>query len=267
VSVVPALFPSIELGANRFYHSPFVSGSDRWAAWSRPLDAVFKEDIRGRSSDGDPNGDADNQLASIFARWTYPKRGLEASMEFLREDHNLDSRDLAQQPENNSAALVSLRAVLSRSAATMSVLSLEYFNGDVSPIAQVRAQGFLYEHSFLRQGHSQRGQLLGAPLGIGAIAGSRVAWERFRPTGSTRFLVQRWRTRSAPTTDFEFLSRPPNAPVSNSHDWVLDGNMSVSRFGARGSTRSIEAGLAWAGRWQLDGSKTNLYARASWSLF
>lgn len=267
VSIVPAFLPALEFGANRFYHTPSVAGSSKWNVWSRPFGGVFKRDVSGRSTTADPTADSDNQLASAFARWVFPRRGIEASLELFREDHNWDARDLAQEPENNSAVLGSVRAIMRRTTAELSVLSLEYFDGDIRPIAQNRAQGFLYQHSVMRQGHTSRGQLLGAPLGVGAIAGARIGWERFRSTGSTRVALQRWRTRSLPTTDPEFLSRAVNYSVLNSHDWILDGSISLSRFGARGDARSVEAGVAWAGKWQLDRQATNLYARASWSLF
>jgi len=266
VSLMPAVLPGLELGASRFYHTPFTVPATRWNAWSKPIDGIFKTSRSDANSPGDSGNMIDNQLASFFARWTLPGRGVEASFEVLREDHNYDWRDLAQEPENNGALFGSLRAVVERSGSKLSLVTLEYFNGDVSPIAQARSQGSLYAHLPLRQGHTQRGQLLGAPVGVGAIAGSRVAFERFTPDGSRRLMVQRWRTRSLRPVDPEGLYRPPGYEIPNSHDWVLD--LSAGATHARGrQVFNAEAGVAWAGVWQFGGSRTNLYARLGWAGF
>ena len=266
----PGVFPNLELGASRFFHSPFLSSDRRWRAWSKPFENVFKKNFQGRSEGStDPTGDADNQMGSFFARWVFPRRGLEATFEIFREDHNWDSRDLSQEPENNSARMASIRAVTSRRPTSLSLLTLEYFDGDVRPIAQARAQGFLYTHAGLNQGHTQRGQLLGSPIGAGAIAGQRIAWERFTPSGSLRANLQRWRTRALRTRNGEGLNPPANFLLAGSHDWIIDASLASTRYSG-GRALTVEGGIAWAGNWQLDivnESRTNLYARASWSLF
>jgi hypothetical protein len=267
VSLTPMLFKHLEIGASRFYHSPYRNGSSRWSAWSKPFEGLFKRGFENRNpGTDDPSGDADNQLAAFFARWVLPARGVEANFELLREDHNWDSRDLAQEPENNSAVMASLRAVTHRDASRLAVLTLEYFDGEVRPIAQARAQGYLYISGGLLQGHTQRGQLLGAPLGAGAVSGARATWEQFRPTGSLRVNLQRWRTRAVRTQDFQGLFPAAEARIANDHDWIVDASALLSRYRGRGA-RSVEAGLAWAGVWNFDRSRANVYARASWNAF
>lgn len=267
VSFMPDALPGLELGVQRFYHSPNRSGNSRWEAWSKPFEALYKSKFEGRTGGaGDPGGDTDNQLAAFVVRWVLPKRGVEAHFELLREDHSWDARDLAQEPENNSAVMASIRAITHRDASRLSVLTLEYFDGDVRPIAQARAQSFLYANSLLRQGHTVRGQLLGAPMGAGAVAGERVAWERFTRTGSRRYALQRWRTRGLPSDDAEQLYRQPGQPAPDNHDYIIDGSVAETRY-RRGHAVTVEGGIAWAGTWQFGSSRTNAYMRASWSLF
>lgn len=266
ISLMPAVFAGLELGASRFYHTPFTGRATRWRAWSKPIEGIFKSSRPDAASPGDVGNLIDNQLASFFARWTFPRRGVEATVEFLREDHSFDSRDFTQEPENNGAYFGSLRGVVQRSASRLSTVTLEFFDGDVSPIAQVRSQGSLYAHMPLRQGHTLRGQLLGAPVGVGAVAGSRVAFDRFQTAGSTRLAIQRWRLRSQRSTDPEQLYRPPNQKIPNSHDWVLDFTAGVSRL-RRQQVVSADVGVAWAGQWHFDSSRTNVYARLGWTGF
>jgi hypothetical protein len=267
LTLAPVLLPDLELGASRFFHSPYLGASNRWSAWSKPFEGIFKKGFGNRDPGGaDPSGDADNQLASFFARWVFPSRGFEANFELLREDHNWDARDLAQEPENNSAVLASIRAKTHSSGKQLAILTLEYFDGDVRPIAQARAQGYLYISGGLLQGHTQRGQLLGSPIGAGAVAGSRASWERFTDDGSFRVNFQRWRSRSVRTQDGQGLFLGAGSQVPKSHDWIIDGSAALTQFHKSG-TRSVEGGLAWAGRFNLDASRLNLYTRASWSLF
>ena len=267
LSFSPQVLPNLELGASRFYHSPYRNGARRWDAWSKPFEGIFKKGFGDRSGGpGDDGGDIDNQIASFYVRWAFPSRGAEANFELLREDHNWDSRDFAQEPENNSAVLASVRAITHRGADNLSYLTFEYFDGDIRPIAQARAQGYLYSHGYLRQGHTQRGQLLGSPIGSGAIAGERVAWERFTSTGSLRANLQRWRTRALFTDNPEALFLGATAEIPNNHDWIIDGSLASTRYrGTRALT--IEGGVAWAGVFNFSDARANLYARASWSMF
>jgi hypothetical protein len=267
VSVMPSILPNLELGASRFYHSPYLAGGARWHAWSKPFEGLFKQGFAARAAGApDPTGDVDNQMASFFARWLFPARGVEATVELFRDDHNWDSRDLALEPESNSAVMASVRAMTHRSPNRIAVLTLEYFDGDIRRLAQVREQGFLYTHAGLPQGHTQRGQLFGSPIGAGAIAGQRLGWERFTSTGSFRVNLQRFRTRALRRTLGEGLFFYANFFYPSSHDWILDANTSVSK-NRRNGTVTFEAGTAWAGVWQLDGQRSNVYARTSWSIF
>ena len=266
-SFMPAFLPTLELGASRFYHSPYRSGSEFWSPWSKPLEGIFKNSFSGRPSpSNDQNGDVDNQLASAFVRWSFPGRGGEVSFEYFREDHSWDSRDLAAEPESNAAVIASIRAATHRSARELALLTFEYFDGDIPPIAQVRGVGGLYIHGTLSQGHTQRGQLLGTPVGAGAMTGQSVSWERFRADGSIRVNLRRWRPRSRGSTDRQGLYINVEAPIDNYHDWIIDGSIGVTRF--RGASAvSLEAGVAYAGRWQLADSRTNFYLRTGLSLF
>ena len=267
VSFMPALLPNLEFGASRFYHSPYQARARRWDAWSKPFEGIFKSGFQGRTGGpGDEGGDNDNQIAAFYTRWVFPSRGVEVNFEMLREDHNWDSRDFAQEPENNGALMASVRAVTHRRANRLAVLTMEYFDGDIRPIAQQRAQGYLYSHGYLRQGHTQRGQLLGAPIGNGAIAGARIAWEQFTPTGAIRANLQRWRTRAVLSENREALFLNAGTPIAKSHDWILDGSLAVTRDRA-GHPITVEGGVAWAGLFNFDQERTNIYTRVSWGLF
>ena len=266
-SFMPAAVPSLEIGASRFYHSGFLPGSAFWKPWTKPLEGFSKRAFGDRSpGTADPTGDADNQLASIFARWTLPKRGAEFSFELMRDDHSWDSRDLAQEPEQNSAVAASARILTHRRAGRLAVLTFEYFDGDVRPIAQQRANGLLYQHHIFRQGHTLDGQLLGAPLGVGAVRGAAVSWERFTPERGLRVSLQRTQPRSRLSTDPEYFFRPATVSDPLAHDVVYDASVSLSRYGNR-STRGLQAGVVYAPIWYFSSPRGNMYVRGDWSIF
>ncbi|MES3032828.1 MAG: capsule assembly Wzi family protein [Gemmatimonadota bacterium] len=266
-SFMPQLLPNLELGISRFYHSPWSRRGAPWSSWSKPLEGVLKEDFGNRNANSyDPTGDPDNQMASIFARWVYPGRGVEANFEYMREDHSWDLRDLAQEPEQNGVISAAVRVVTDQTRERLGLLTLEFFDGDVSQMAQQRPQGLLYFHGTIRQGHTQIGQILGSPIGPGAVAGQRIAYERFDRRGSTSFALQRWRTRSQASFNPEgiFPAMPDRLPKS--HDWVIDGTVGITRR-VGGRTLSGEAGIAYAGVWQFSSSNANVYLRTSIARF
>ncbi len=266
-SLLPGALPGLELGVTRFFHSPWSRSGGAWSAWAKPFEGILKKGFGNRNPNSfDPTGDPDNQLASFFARWVLPKRGFEVNFEYMREDHAWDLRDYAQEPEQNGVISAAVRVVTHKSADRLGVLTLEFFDGDVSPNAQQRAQGLLYANGTMRQGHTQNGQLLGTAIGPGAVAGSRVAWERFDQKGSVVFALQRLRTRSLGSFNPEGLFLPAPDALPNSHDWVIDASAGISRR-LRGRTISGDAGIAYSGVWQFDGSKANIYIRTAIAQF
>jgi hypothetical protein len=61
---------------------------------------------------------------------------------------------------------------------------MELMNFQMPPLATTgRGEGSIYVHSPTRQGHTNRGQLLGADVGVGAAAGSTVRWDHYSSGG------------------------------------------------------------------------------------
>ena len=70
-------------------------------------------------------------------------------------------------------------------------LRMEVVNYQEPGLARDRVEGGIYVHSTLRQGHTNRGQLLGASAGAGWAAGSTIAWTRYASSGRTTFSLRR----------------------------------------------------------------------------
>lgn len=180
----PGFLPTLEVGAARFYHSPWRPGGPTRDDFLKPLDALFKQDDdQNTDVPGDPFQDFDNQIGSVFARWVFPQAGFELFGEFYREDHNWDLRDLVNEPDHSGATLVGARKAFRRPSGAIVAVRGEVMNAEVHPVGQWRSEGYVYVHGVLRQGHTHRGQPLGADVGAGVGAGAALGVDYYSERG------------------------------------------------------------------------------------
>ena len=177
----------LELGAARFFHSLWPQQGIPRSYFSKPFEALFKVGLgvsKGFGVGSDP-GVEDNQLASFFARWVFPKSGFEAYGEYGHEDHNYDRRDLVQEPDHSRSYGLGIRKVLSTDSAHLTAFRAEMINYEMPTLGRNRGEGGTYIHGIIAQGHTNRGQLLGSDAGVGSGGGSIIAWDRYDRRGAT----------------------------------------------------------------------------------
>lgn len=206
--LLPKGVPGLELGFARFLHVPYRIGDPTAAFWRKPFKAFF---LKNEYAAGDTAG-ADNQLASAFFRWVFPHSGFELYGERGYEDQFYDLRDFIQDPDNEREYMLGLQKTLLRSNGAIDVLKAEVLNYQLPTLARIRVQGFIYEHGTLAQGHTNRGQLLGASAGVGAAAASTISWTRYSSGGSSTFLLRRI-VRDEPSPVFRQIA-PANSDVT-----------------------------------------------------
>ena len=61
----------------------------------------------------------------------------------------------------------------------------EMINYELPTLVRNRAEGAIYLHGIMLQGHTNRGQPLGSDTGVGSGGGSLVSWDRYDRTGAT----------------------------------------------------------------------------------
>jgi hypothetical protein len=177
-SFMPRGIDGLEIGVARFFHEPWPDGGIGWHELRKPFEGFLKSNVVGDL--GTPGSQStDNQLASLFARWVFPANALEVYGEFGRDDHNADTRDLLQEPDHEATIGLGMRKSWRRSDGELSGLRVELFDLDPSILGRNRGVGEFYDHYATRQGHTERGQVLGA--GFAAIngVGTMVAYERY----------------------------------------------------------------------------------------
>src|SRR5688500_1357357 len=176
---MPRGLPGLERGFARFIHVPYRPGDPTAEFWKKPFKVLFLEN---EFAAGDTAG-TDNQLASAFFRWVFPRSGFELFGERGFEDHFYDRRDLLQRPDHERAYSLGFQKILRRGLSSLDVLRGELINYDYP--------GTVYLHSPLRQGHTNRGQLLGAGAGIPNGAASVLSWTRYASTSRSTVALRR----------------------------------------------------------------------------
>jgi hypothetical protein len=120
---------------------------------------------------------ADNDMASIFARWVFPASELEVYGEFARDDLWDGSVHLLMAPEHSGAITFGLQK-LQRLSSDLDDQRRLRVAGEITSLnfSDTQRAGtwdvIFYTHSRVQQGHTHRGQLLGAPIGPSSDAQS-----------------------------------------------------------------------------------------------
>jgi len=188
---VAAAAPGLEIGGIRFFAAA-DSGISRHNL-ELPLQGFLKAGLKRESDTTIQGGFAalkEDQLASVFVRWAPPGSGFEVYTEFGREDHSLDDRDLILEPDHSASTNFGFRKAW-LSPHVMHAIRGEVFTYEASPGSRTRAEGQNYIHGILRQGHTERGQMLGANVGPGAGAAQFFAYDRFSAGGGWTAFVSR----------------------------------------------------------------------------
>ena len=173
--ISPKGVKGLELGAARFFHESWPAEGLSLSNFTKPFESILKAGLPGQSTD--------NQLASVFARWALPQSGFEVYAEYGREDHSWDLRDYIQEPDHNGGYVLGLTKILRSSTENFFAIRVEVMNLQVSQLIRGRSEKPFYIHGDgTRQGHTERGQILGAAAGNGGNA-TLLTVDRYHPRG------------------------------------------------------------------------------------
>ena len=176
--------PGFEVGGARFFHAATDSNGISMTDFKLPLQNFLKNRIRaeGDTVFGDDRSLQQNQLASIFFRWAPPGSGAELYGEYGREDFSADIRDLLLQPDHSATLNVGFRKAWQKGLRINAVRG-EVFTFHAPAGTRTRGEGLIYLHQPLVQGHTYRGQMLGANVAPGSGSAQHFAVDRFTAGG------------------------------------------------------------------------------------
>jgi hypothetical protein len=225
--------PGLEFGGGRFFHTPKDSSGITSDDLSLPWQNLLKSRLPVESDTavvGDIRSILQNQLASVFIRWAPPRSGLEFYSEYGREDFSADVRDFMLEPDHSSVLNVGFRKAWLRGR-NMNALRGEFYNYEAPSSGRTRGEGLIYIHQPLRQGHTYRGQLLGANVGVGSGNAYSLAFERFTPMGKWKLFTSRATQHELSARGVQYESGPAfPKPVDVQHSFGAEMTRFVGTF-------------------------------------
>lgn len=167
ISYSPAFAPNFHAGFARAVHTYI----DEFGLTGEDLGMIFDPFLltnfiktRGPIQTLKPR----NHLNSVYARWLWPESRFEIYGEFFRDDFAFNSRDLLMEPRHNSGYAFGFQKLVYAPYANFYRVNLEFTNMTPSFLQEVRPQNYYYTHPEIRQGHTNRGQVIGAAIGPGS---------------------------------------------------------------------------------------------------
>jgi hypothetical protein len=184
MTFMPRGVPGLSLGAARIHHTtwgPDGLGLDEYLA------AIV--DLPFSSQGGNAPG---NGLAALMARWAFPASGFEVFAEWAREDYSWDFGHFKKEPDHSQAYALGFQQLLPSAAGLFRLHGELTYLGAAAPLRSGSGAVTWYTHSEVRQGHTHRGQLLGAPIGPGADA-QYLGLDLLHSRGLSGFFLERVR--------------------------------------------------------------------------
>lgn len=202
--------PGLEIGGMRFFHSAMDSSGITSKDISLPWQNLLKSRIKPEDTTvfGDDRSLRENQLASIFFRWAPPGNGLDFYGEYGREDFSANIHDFLLEPDHSSTVNLGFRKAWMKSGGTMNAARAEFFSYEAPAGTRTRGEGLIYLHQPLRQGHTYRGQMLGANTGAGSGSAQLFALERYTTGGRIKGFFSRVTQREVSAREEPYSSGP-----------------------------------------------------------
>lgn len=163
----PVFFENLTVGIMRIIHLHEQGGFSLNNALL-PFNPRSSSALFNKRREGSGGVQDTNQSASIYAHIQLPAANAEIYGEFFREDHSYNIRDFINQPHHNSAYTFGFQKISHLPWIDFLKTNVEITNLTTSQLNQVRHQTYIYSHSIIRQGHTNRGQVLGAAIGPGS---------------------------------------------------------------------------------------------------
>jgi hypothetical protein len=181
----PKFAPGLFIGAARAYHDvEKATGQSLSFYTSRIIETPF-----GNLAGGNRPG---NAIGLLVARYVMPNSGFEAFAEWSREDTPGDWVDVLREPDWTQAYVIGFQKSFVGSRRFTRFYGELTHLGESAPVRAGRGSHSYYTHFIVQQGHTQKGQLLGAAIGPGSDA-QLLGVDVFSASGRSAFRVTRSR--------------------------------------------------------------------------
>lgn len=185
IVIEPSFVRGLHLGIARAYHdTAHATGQSVGFYLSRLGETPF-----GNLAGGNRVG---NAIGVVLARWVLPESGFEVYAEWSREDTFGDLRDILREPDWTQAYVLGFQKVFAKPSRLIRFYGELIHLGESAPSRAGRGFFSYYTHQTVTQGHTNKGQLLGAAIGPGSDA-QLVGLDIFSGSGRSAVRVERIR--------------------------------------------------------------------------
>ncbi len=237
LAFTPRGLPGLSIGGVRVYQYRATEGE--WLRDPAPMGELFLGSGVNRSG---------NELFSVFGRWVFPASGAEVYAEWGRDDRWNDLAEVYQEPDHSQAYMVGFQKVTGVAPGTAvrvhgELVSLQE-KGELTRTGS-RPLPVWYTHVAVRQGYTNRGQLLaGGGIGVGADA-QFLGVDVLRPMGMLGVFVERVRRNDASHAAVEARRTSPYE-----HDSEVTGGVRALYHPT--AALSVSGRVSWAYRYNRE---------------
>ena len=216
----PKLFPGIFFGITRSFqtYSKNLKTFSDYIPLFRPYQKIKD---KNQDNSGSDNND---QLTSVYIRWLLKKAHAEIYYEYGKNDNSFNLRDFFLSPQHSRAYLFGVRKLIFLNKSDKEYLEIGV---EVTQLSQsidrvLRGAGSWYIHSQILQGHTNRGEVLGAGIGPGGnLQTLNINWNKgFKSLG---LQFERYEHQA------DFYDANFSSPINNGQ-WIDLGLAAISNW-------------------------------------
>jgi hypothetical protein len=248
IALQPRWLPGFSIGGTRVFYkeSSRGVGLDDYTSLVTPF---FKTAFQGATDSlTEANEGFRDQLASLMARWVMPESGFEGYVEWARNDHSLNLRDMVLEPEHSEAWTIGFAKIISSAAGRIRIHG-EFTDLSRSETFQVRPDPTYYVAKTVDQGYTNDGRVIGAGIGPGSN-GQFIGMDRYHRDGRWGIFLQRVTfNNDAYYTYFpkeSFYGHEVEMTLGGSvfrfvRDWEVGGGLAITRGYNRNYVEGVDA--------------------------
>ena len=254
-SIEPTFVPGLKIGVSRIAHLAERPGGHSLGFY---FERIFDAPTFSSVSTNLP----EIALGAVFLSWAIPEGGFEVHAEWTREDRPFNLQDLLREPDWTQAYGLGFGKVFKTRTSVSRFWGELVHLGESAPVRAGKGFFSYYTHGRVKQGHTNRGQLLGAAIGPGSDA-QVIGFDHFREGGLLGGYVQR--TRYDDDTYYREFSRRYGEAR---HDVEITGELHATRFMGR---VHVQVGISASRRYDrsflvLRTSGTDQQIETNWGL-
>ncbi|MES2417285.1 MAG: capsule assembly Wzi family protein [Bacteroidota bacterium] len=172
----PKWVPGLFLGFDRTFTTYHQDLGNKLGDYLPFFSSLEKSSFQTGNVNTEDNRKRD-QLFSLFAKWVMPEARAEVYVQYGKEDHNWNLRDLFVEPENSRAYIAGFRKLMPYKGKNDEFIQfgLEFTQMEAGN-KSIRNSSTWYTHGEVKHGYTHQGQFLGAGIGPDNMQSVDVAW-------------------------------------------------------------------------------------------